>query len=622
MLQFFRHFFLFSSFYGLLLHPLSLEARWAKKEDEGALIKKHWVSFQIKTDGSYTRKVEEDVEILREDARMTEGMVRLHYKPDSESFKIIDAYTVNGDRREIVPLDSIEDKPLASNGEGFDQTNQVTIVFPDVKVGSRVHYTYEKEFKVVQIPEFFSEFLFFGGDYYQELRVEVKSEIPLFYEINDPSKALRWKANKLSLTLKNLAPLHRHVIDEVESVTNPATHPWMMISTSKTWSEFAAPIIEDYEKVLEEPLPKSFLHIRKQALKEKTAESQMNRVTSELANHLRYHGDWRSVRGRNIPRPFKLVEKTRFGDCKDFAALTTAILRSIGIQADMAWVSRTPDPDFTPTKLPHTFFNHAIVRAEANGNVYWVDPTNTASFAQGIFEDIIDRPAFVLSAKAARVEHIPKGTPENSSIEEYQELTFGNRPHVKGKIRFTGREASFQAGRTKESSNESLRHHLIDFISRDIPVAYWQLPTLDWSDRITQDRDIPYEFSPKQITISTSAGTGFRLPTPRRLSELFDLSTDRVSDFFVTQPVTLVSEIRLQNIKVIGSESLSCHIESPWLTADRIVTPQARGAVVIDHIRILKSTLAPSDINSHEFVEFQQKLISCFRSNILIFSQK
>jgi hypothetical protein len=597
-------------------------ARWANKDDEAAFVAKYHVAYKIRNDGTYTKRVDQAVEIVREDARMTEGLVRFKYKPDSETLRILEAYTQNGDKREAVPTESIEDKPLASNGEGFDQTNQTTLVFPDVKVGSVLHYVFEREYKIVQIPDFFSEYLFFGGDYFKDIEVRIDSDLPLFADLNDPTKLLKLKLSKHSLTLKSRGPLHRRVIDETDTIFNPSSHPWLFVSTANHWREFAATIIDEYEKILTEPIPKVFTHIIRQAQKEKDPEVQMNIVTSEIANHLRYHGDWRSVRGRNIPRPLSLVAKTRFGDCKDFAAITTALLRAIGIRADMAWVTRSVEPDFTPKKFPHTLFNHAICRAEVKGKVYWLDATNTASFAQGIFEDIIDRPAFVLDKGAARLEEIPPGTPANSAIEEFQDISFGNRPHVSGKIRFSGREASSEAGLARESSPESLRHHLIDFISRDVPIGNWLLSSLDLSDRVTKDFEVAFEFSPKLSAITTSAGSGFKVPTPRRIGGLFEVRTDRVSDYFIAQPVTLISEIHLSNVKIVGSEDLSCKIESPWVSAIRTFAKTSNGATILDRILVQRATLSPKEIESREFVEFQQRLIACFRSNILIFNQK
>ncbi|MDB5037491.1 MAG: hypothetical protein JWQ35_1019 [Bacteriovoracaceae bacterium] len=603
-----------------LLNVRTADARWASKDDLGSMVTKYYQTYKIKKDGTYSRIAEEEVEILREDARMSEGLVRIKYKPDSETFKILEAYTKNGDKKEKVESDSIEDKPLASDGEGFDQTNQITIVFPDVRLGSKIYYKILREYKTVQIPGFFSEYFFLGGDYLKDVRVQIDSELPLFLEINDPTNALRFRKSRNVLFIRNKKPIHRQVIDENDFVLNPETHHWFLVSTSDSWNAFAKPIIEDYEKILSEPLPHVFDHIVLKALKLKTVEAKMNYVTSELANHLRYHGDWRSVRGRNIPRSLKLVASSRFGDCKDFAALTTVILRKLGLDASMAWVNRSLEPDFTPEKLPHTLFNHAILRVEHNKKIYWVDPTNTASFAQGIFEDIIDRPAFILSKNKPGLEKIPAASPLKSSIEEYQEISFGQSPKVNGKIKFTGREASLQAGLAREASNESLRHHFIDIISRDTPVGQWQIENLDLQDRIAKDFELSFEFFPKQSMLTTTAGTGFRIPTPRRIGGIFDLHSDRISEYFVNQPLTILSDIQLKNISMIGHNTLDCSLKSSWLSASRSVRKAGKDIHIQDKVLIVKPLISPREIATPEFADFQEKLIECFKSNILVFN--
>jgi transglutaminase-like putative cysteine protease len=618
-----REFFaVFAVFLGLSSLSAPLHGRWAKKDDEASSINKAYYFYKIRADGTYTVRIEQQVEVLRDDARASEGLVRLRYKPDSESFRLVEAYTLNEKKREDVPRDTVEDKPLATDGEGFDQTNQMTVVFPDVKVGSKLCLTIEREYKAVQIPNFFSEYLFFGGALYKDIQVQIESELPLYAEVSDPTKSLKLKVSKKHLSLRSREPIHRRVIDEVEFVLNPSTHHWLLVSTQDQWQDFAEPIISEYEQVLAAPVPKAFEHILKLARKMTSIEDRINSVTSQLATHLRYHGDWRSVRGRNIPRPLAQIARTRFGDCKDFSAVTTSLLRRLGISANLAWVNRSFEPDFTPRKLPHSLFNHAIVRAEAEGKIFWIDPTNSASFAQGVFEDIIDRPALVLRAPHSSLEVIPPGIPSSSSIEEFQEVFFGNRPKVRGKIHFSGREASNESGLTKESSPESLRHHFIDLISRDVPISYWQLSSLELNSRITKDFDIPFEYSPKLSNIATSAGHGYRLPTPRRISGIFDLRSDRVSDYFIAQPMTLTSEIHLKNIKTVGSEDLGCKVESPWISAIRSFSKTSTEAKILDRVLILKSMISPKEIASSEFVEFQAKLIACFRSNILIFNQK
>lgn len=65
----------------------------------------------------------------------------------------------------------------------------------------------------------------------------------------------------------------------------------------------------------------------------------------------------------------------RFGDCKGKSVLLAALLRELGIEADVVFVS-TVIGDGLDAQLPLVeVFDHAIVRARIDGKTYWLDGT-------------------------------------------------------------------------------------------------------------------------------------------------------------------------------------------------------------------------------------------------------
>jgi len=77
----------------------------------------------------------------------------------------------------------------------------------------------------------------------------------------------------------------------------------------------------------------------------------------------------------HTPTQPSVVCERRFGDCKDKSLLLVTALNEMGIEARPALV----DTDLRQTvadEEPSPYaFNHVIVRAALNGNVYWLDPT-------------------------------------------------------------------------------------------------------------------------------------------------------------------------------------------------------------------------------------------------------
>jgi hypothetical protein len=74
-----------------------------------------------------------------------------------------------------------------------------------------------------------------------------------------------------------------------------------------------------------------------------------------------------------IPTKGKQVISERYGDCKDKAALLTALLAALDIKAEMVLLSGR-DAGLTPY-LPSPRFNHAITRVHTAQGPLWVDAT-------------------------------------------------------------------------------------------------------------------------------------------------------------------------------------------------------------------------------------------------------
>ncbi|MFN3228301.1 MAG: DUF3857 domain-containing protein [Asticcacaulis sp.] len=79
--------------------------------------------------------------------------------------------------------------------------------------------------------------------------------------------------------------------------------------------------------------------------------------------------------GNIIPPRAESVLARRYGDCKGKSVLLAALLKELGIKAELVLVS-TESGDSLATSLPLVAaFNHVIVRAEIAGQSFWLDGT-------------------------------------------------------------------------------------------------------------------------------------------------------------------------------------------------------------------------------------------------------
>ncbi|MXO90532.1 DUF3857 domain-containing protein [Pontixanthobacter aquaemixtae] len=83
--------------------------------------------------------------------------------------------------------------------------------------------------------------------------------------------------------------------------------------------------------------------------------------------------------GNYLPQDASDTWQKRYGDCKAKSVLLLAILRQMGIDADVVLV-QTRGGDALPELLPMPAnFDHMIVRATVDGVDYWLDGTSTAT---------------------------------------------------------------------------------------------------------------------------------------------------------------------------------------------------------------------------------------------------
>jgi hypothetical protein len=324
-------------------------------------------------------------------------------------------------------------------------------------------------------------------------------------------------------------------------------------------------------------------------------------------------GDWRPVRGGHVPRPLQTVAETRFGDCKDFSAATVAILRRLGLEAHQAWVERGQCPAALP-KLGGPAFNHAIVYAVGDGRVWWIDPTNFASFAQGTFTDIAGRPALVIASGRSRLEAIPETKPEEAVRETSSTIKVqeDGRARIETVLDYKGVAAAPWTGLLLRRSASHIDHEIITQLASEDRLEDWKIEPYDLNSRITKDVSIKARYTENNYSIRTTAGPGVFLDD-RNFDQLMRLDAKhRVSDFFMGHPDTLREYTTFPDVRLRGEPPPQCEISSPWARVSRKVTQAATGLSIESARENLVPEISNAAIKSDEFARFQKEVRDCF----------
>jgi hypothetical protein len=390
---------------------------------------------------------------------------------------------------------------------------------------------------------------------------------------------------------------------------------WVVVSTQTEYADLVKITGPTYEKILSKPLPDTFLKIIEQAKAEKTPTDQANRVTTLLAERIRYTGDWRPIRGGLIPRDLKVIDETRFGDCKDMATSTTAMLRVLGFDAHVAWVERGSVPTAFPKLALSGVFNHAIVRASKNGEKFWIDPTNLQSFAQGVFEDIAERRALVVDLENPRLESISVGGPSSSVAFAHREVSFlsGGRMQTTAQLQLKGRASVEVTGAVLRYSKSMLEYGLATSVARPSNLISYEVAPYDLSSRLVKDLQLRLKVLEKRSSYLTSAGPLYTLPVEGLVSDLLTIDLkDRISGFFLGPPQTRKRVTELERVGLVGKLPPKCSIDTPWISLSREFKTSRSGVEITDLLVTKQMALLNIELKSDAFAEFQKKLKQCF----------
>lgn len=607
----------------VLLFSTTALARWANSDDAAYRVNFEKLHVKIKKDGSSVTTIERQIEILKSQARETNGLQRLTYNSTNSRFKVVEAKTINNGKQMKVPKQDIEIKPLASSGPGFDIITQVTIAFPDVEVGSKLYTKTEEVETRAKLPGMYFVHYPLWGEDLQNLDYTYESEIPIYPHVHDPEQVLEVKAEPKSVRISLKREYMKQVVDEAQQRYDGSKYAWIAMSSLKTWADFPKSTLEAYERDLSSALPKKFEEIRRTANEEKTEIQKMNAVTSLLANTIRYVGDWRALEGLWHPRRLSKIASSGYGDCKDFAVSLGAILRTMGYETHIAWVGRGANWTSSPLDEKVLLVNHAILLAKKNGQEYWLDPTNIQSFAQGVFPDIANRTAVVLGKDSIAIKKTPSLGAQDSRVRLTGEFSVDKSGVLKGsrQIDFLDRAALGWTGLQLSYSKENMNFMLLDTLGLQQTVQAYNFEPYDLSSRKTADFSIRLDYSEYWRPLLTSAGKGLSIPANYQ-TRLFNVRReDRAADLLLTEPTTFTREFRVNEPRIRTDLKLNCSGDSKWASFKRTLGREGNLILFKETSQVKTGYIPTEEVASPEFEKFQHEILGCMGDLILVFKE-
>ncbi len=623
----------------LLLLSLSLfflvpkvEARWATIDDADVATNLYNITIKVNKDGTYIETIEFVLEPLKESGKDRLVSMPLVYNAGNSKIKVLSAKVI--DQKGIehpVDLTKIEDKPLASSPQGFDQKNQLLIAFPEIELNSKIYLKYQKEVQEAAVPGFFSTDFIYGTDsFWKESHVQVSSALPFFLKENDVDHLLEIKQTQknalycLDVVLKK--PVIKVPVNEQYPHIDAKIFPWVRISTLQEWSKLGNMLAPRYEEIVNEPLPAIFQNIVNEAKVEKTLVDKINKITTRLAETITYMGDWRTIKGALIPRHLDEIAKSKIGDCKDLSATTAAILRALSIKAFVAVVRRGEEQEF-PSDLPVLGdFNHAIVAVLDGKKILWIDPTNFTSFAQGIYPDIENRKSLVLDPAGSKLVVTTALSPKDSEVKIIKNIvlpkTLGAASQVRGSVSLKGTSALSITGADLMASKETINHALLNALTDESRIETWHIDDYDLTSRVVSDLKFNFDFAENYSQLKTTSGRAFLFPADIRIAKLLTKTKDRVTALAFEIPSIHRFETLLTHTSLVGDKFLNCQVDSPWFAGIRDIQNTKDGIKILDTITVKKRKILNTELNSKAYNDLQKEVFACFGDMALVYDVK
>ncbi|MBX3653366.1 MAG: DUF3857 domain-containing protein [Ramlibacter sp.] len=147
---------------------------------------------------------------------------------------------------------------------------------------------------------------------------------------------------------------------------------YIQFSEFKDWNEVGA-WASDLFKTQSELTPAA-AELVAEFSRKPTADERASAALSWVQNEIRYVS-LALGESSHRPAPANVTLERRYGDCKDKSALLIQLLQAMGIEARPVLVSAQSFRGVSRSLASPYVFDHAIVRAVVDGQVYFLDPT-------------------------------------------------------------------------------------------------------------------------------------------------------------------------------------------------------------------------------------------------------
>jgi len=374
-------------------------------------------------------------EILDENGRQAWSHIGVSWSPWHQTKPQIRARVVTA-ARQAFTLDAgtIETSAVHEHGDVYSDRQVMRAPLPGVAVGAVIEVETVTQDAAPFFPAGTAERFFFGGTaptHHTRLRIEAPATLPLSYAAG-PIPGLK----KADTTVAG-----GRVIELEAGPLDALPEPWpgqspesylvnqVGFATGSSWAAVARAYAELLDRQIGKPDLKDFVD---QAAHGLDPRRDRDKLIARLVFHLGAEIKYSGVEFGDasiLPRTPAEIFARRYGDCKDKALLLAALLRSVGISAQVALLDAGFRPDVDPRLPGLGAFNHAIVFVPG-AKPLWIDPTDRFSTLGELPKDDQGRLALIISPTTTALTRTPEAAAAANMITDQRQVTVGENGDV------------------------------------------------------------------------------------------------------------------------------------------------------------------------------------------------
>jgi transglutaminase-like putative cysteine protease len=391
--------------------------------------------YEVAADLSYVQTSELDLSLLTQRGLRAGERATSSFYADKQKLEVLEAWVDQPDgTRMQVPQSAIFTRPSAAsqNAPGFNGSLTTTVLFPQLREGSRTHVKWRRTQLTPAL-----------------LGFNAWSQAPMDWAIvhdetvivAPESVKLHWRTRG-AVTVSDTVQDGRRVITASLGAQEPQEPERSSVAASDFQPVFLATSLPDLEEL------GAIYHRQSQAqaavtptiaaraariVGTQTGLPAARAIYNWVTTNIRYVAIYMNPNDGWVPHAADDVLAAGYGDCKDHVVLMQALLAASGIESEAGivdWGSRTAD---MPLWVPGQF-NHAIIYLPAFD--HYANPTDPfASF------DALDRrlagKTVVLATEHGRVARTPAAIPGGYSYAIDSTVTLGSDGSIAGSAAIT-----------------------------------------------------------------------------------------------------------------------------------------------------------------------------------------